>query len=157
MPSPFASRVVKTIPIAFDPPNEVTIQKLAGRHFERAELEAQRKFMESIEQRGGHEAQKKMIDLYEDRKGKDEKPAPDKKTDPLVGLDAYTVCRFGIKGWTYPESLEVNAATGRVDALDDLGAEELKWFATEVLRVTAPSRFESPEEHKESEKNVSAA
>ncbi len=163
MPSPFASRRVATIPIPFDPPHTVTITGLSGRHWEKAELAAQRKFMESIDERGGAEAQKKVMDLY-DRKGKDEpKPEPDSKkpANPLAGLDLYTLCRFGITAWSYDESLtpEKDEATGelRIKAIDDFGPEELEWFATQVARKTKPSLFASVDEHKESEKNDSAA
>lgn len=205
MGSPFASRNVKTLPIPFDPPHEVTLQKLAGRHLEKAETAAQAKWIESMDAKGGIKKQREILRAYEDDKPKDVTPEPepekDKAVDPLAGLDPYTVCRFGIKSWTYEESLkpepveddedspfallqaellkrldEAIAKGGafsavaemarslfgmkppvmRVKAIDDLGPDELKWFATEVIRLTKPRLFETKDEHQESEKNASA-
>ncbi len=158
MPSPFASRTVATLPIPFDPPNEVTIQKLAGRHLEKAEVAAQAKWIETMDAKGGIKKQREIMREYEaDKPEADttEEP-PEKPADPLAGLDAYTVCRFGIKSWTYDESLEEDATTGRVLALDDMDADSLEWFATEIMRRTRPRLFQTKDEAKETEKNASA-
>jgi hypothetical protein len=157
MPSPFSSRVIVTLPIAFDLPNTVTIQKLAGRHLERADMAAQTKFIDSINERGGTEVQKKLMELFEDKAPKFEPETPKvetKKSDPLAGLDHYTVCRFGIKAWTYDEPLTVDATTGRVAAIDDMDSESLAWFATEIVRITKPRLFESKDEAEASQKNA---
>lgn len=169
MGSPFASRTVATLPIPFDPPHEVTLQKLAGRHLEKAETAAQAKWIESMDAKGGVKKQREILKAFkdeEDDKPKSDTPAPepekDSPVDPLAGLDPYTVCRYGIKAWTYDdqplkEEMDDETGTMRVRAIDDLGPEELKWFATETMRLTKPRLFQTKDEAKETEKNVSAA
>lgn len=165
MPSPFASRTVATLPIPFDPPNEVTIQKLAGRHLQKAETAAQANWIETMDAKGGVKKQREILKAYKDDDPKPEpgkepepKPEPEPETpvDPLAQLDPYTVCRFGIKSWTYPESLSVDADTQRISALDDMDQDSLEWFATEIMRLTKPRLFQTKDEHQESEKNASA-
>lgn len=161
MPSPFASRVVATLPIPFDQPHEVTLQKLAGRHLEKAETAAQAKWIQTMDAKGGIKKQREIL-----RELKDDEPKPDPKAvpepekdetvDPLAGLDPYTVCRFGIQSWTYDESLAEDATTKRVLALDDMDADSLEWFATEIMRLTKPRLFQTKDERKEAEKNDSA-
>ncbi len=158
MSSPFASRVVKTLPIPFDPPNEVTLQKLAGRHLERAQLDAQVKFIESVTAKGGFERQKEAMEFFEQRFAQKSEVTDneDKAIDvavasnPLAGYDPYTVCRFGIKSWSY--DIPVTE-----ESVNDLGDEAAIWFATEIMRLTKPRLFETAEQRKESEKNDSAA
>lgn len=212
MGSPFASRRVATLPIPFDLPNEVTLQALAGRHIEKAEIAAQAKWIESMDAKGGVKKQREVMRAFkdEDDKPSDKTPEPepqkDEPVDPLAGLDQYTVCRFGIKSWTYEESLKpepvedddspfaslqtellrrlddsiaaakaggvLSSLSGsiralfdakpptmrvRVKAIDDMGPDELKWFATEVMRLTKPRLFQTKDEREESEKNDSAA
>ncbi len=162
MSSPFASRTVVTLSIPFDPPNEVTLQKLAGRHLEKAEVAAQAKWIETMDAKGGIKKQREILREFEADKPKAEpEPETDKPADPLAGLDPYTVCRFGIKAWTYEESLQEEQSDDfegawRVKAIDDMGPDELKWFATEIMRLTKPRLFQTKDEAKESEKNDSA-
>lgn len=167
MGSPFASRTVATLPIPFDPPHEVTLQKLAGRHLEKAETAAQAKWIQTMDAKGGVKKQREILKAFkdeEDDKPKSDTPEPEpekESVDPLAGLDPYTVCRFGIKSWTYDESLkeepDPETDSMRVRAIDDLGPDELKWFATEVMRLTKPRLFQTKDQHKEAEKNDSAA
>lgn len=160
MGSPFASRTVVTLPIPFDPPNEVTLQKLAGRHLQKAEVAAQANWIETMDAKGGIKKQREILREYEADKPAaepEEEPKEEKPVDPLAGLDPYTVCRFGIKAWTYDESLAEDPETKRVLALDDMDADSLNWFATEVMRLTRPGLFLTKEERKEAEKKDSAA
>lgn len=162
MGSPFASRTVVTLPIPFDPPNEVTLQKLAGRHLQKAEVAAQANWIETMDAKGGIKKQREILKAYKDDEPKPDpekepEPEPEKPVDPLAQLDPYTVCRFGIKAWTYDESLSLDADTQRIAALDDMDQDSLEWFATEVMRLTRPRLFQTKAEHKEAEKNDSAA
>lgn len=164
MGSPFASRTVATLPIPFDPPNEVTIQKLAGRHLGKAEVAAQANWIETMDAKGGVKKQREVMKAFRDdpepavekTSEPEPEPEPEKPVNPLAQLDPYTVCRFGIKAWTYPESLFVDADTQRVAALDDMDQDSLEWFATEIMRLTKPRLFQTKDERKEAEKNDSA-
>lgn len=164
MGSPFASRVVKTLPIPFDPPHEVTLQKLAGRHLHKAEVAHQLAWLEDVEAKGGVKKQKERLRDWNEGDPKEPEPEPEPESekkenepdDPLAGVDPYTVCRFGIKSWTYDESLSVDADTQRVASLDDMDKDSLEWFATEIMRLTRPKLFQTKDEQKEAEKNDSA-
>lgn len=162
MASPFASRVTKTLPIDFDPPNEVTIRKLAGRHLERARDAYLTDLYLGVRDRGGAAVQKDLQQLFksDDSDAKDMQAKVEKaKADPLNGLDPYTVAAGGIVGWTYPESLvpervtEGDATTMRIRAIDDLDEDALRWFATEIMRLTKPSLFQTPAEVEAERKN----
>lgn len=165
MASPFASRVRVTLAIPFDPPNEVTIQKLSGRHLERARNVFMTGLFLDVQARGGAAVQKDMQTLF-----KKDDPAAAKEAEeqvkkvqanPLNGFDPYVIAQAGIVSWTYPESLTpervVTDTAGstemRVQALDDLDEDALNWFATEIMRITKPSLFQTPEEEAAERKN----
>lgn len=163
MASPFASRVVVTLPIPFDPPNEVTIRKLAGRHLERARNAFMTGLFLDVQARGGAAVQKDMQQLFvKDAPNKEEVEAKVKAVaaDPLNGFDPYVVAQGGIVAWTYPESLAVELVTDekgnqvpRVKALDDLDEDAVRWFATEIMRLTKPALFQTAAEAEGERKN----
>jgi len=163
MASPFASRVVVTIPIPFDPPNEVTLRKLAGRHLERARNEFMTGLFLDVQARGGAAVQKDMQTLFvKDAPNKEEVEAQVQKVaaDPLNGYDPYVVAQGGIVAWTYPESLAVELVTDekgnsipRVKAIDDLDEDAVRFFATEIMRLTKPALFQTEAEVKAERKN----
>ena len=165
MASPFASRVTVTIPIPFDPPHEVTIRKLAGRHLERARNAFMTSLFLDVQARGGAAVQKDMQTLFvKDAPNKAEVEAEMHKVaaDPLNGYDPYVIAQGGIVAWTYPESLAVELVTDekgnripRVTAIDDLDEEAIRFFATEVMRLTKPSLFQTPAEVEAERKNDS--
>lgn len=132
MGSPFASRTVATLSIPFDLPNEVTLQALAGRHLEKAEIAAQAKWIASMDAKGGVKKQREVMRAFkdEDDKPADKTPEPepqkDEPVDPLAGLDPYTVCRFGIKSWTYEESLKPEPVEDDDSPFASLQAELLR-------------------------------
>jgi len=155
MASPFASRLVVTIPIPFDPPNEVTLRKLAGRYLERARSVFMTGLFLDVQARGGAAVQKDMQQLFvKDAPNKEDVDAQVKQqaADPLNGFDPYVVAQGGIVAWTYPESLtpgrvvEGDSILMRVQAIDDLDEDALRWFATEVMRITKPSLFQTSAE-----------
>ena len=161
MASPFASRVVVTLPIPFDAPHEVTIRKLAGRHLERARNAFMTDLFLDVQARGGASVQKDMQQLFE----KDAKDVAEKiekqKADPLNGFDPYVIAQGGIVAWSYPESLAVELVTDekgnripRVAAIDDLDEDAVQWFATEIMRLTKPALFQTDEEAEAARKNA---
>lgn len=167
MGSLLSSRATATVPIPFATPYEVTVQKLAGRHLDRARKVAQANWLSEIESKGGIQKQKELLDAFKGNeppvdpaaKGKSEEPV-----DPLAGLDQYTLCRFGVKSLTSDDSLEEEEVIDddgnklmRIKLFFDASEDELKWFATEVMKVTSPRLFQTKDEHKETEKNDSAA
>lgn len=164
MASPFASRVVVTLPIPFDPPNEVTIRKLAGRHLERARNVFLTSLFLDVQARGGAAVQKDMQQLFvKDAPNKEEVEEKVKAVaaDPLNGFDPYIVAQGGIVSWTYPESLKVELVTDekgnqipRVQAIDDLDEDAVRWFATEIMRITKPSLFQTKDEAEDDRKNA---
>jgi hypothetical protein len=142
----------------------VTIRKLAGRHLERARNAFMADLFHGVQERGGAAVQKDLQLLF----------APDKdsaasamqeqveklKSDPLNGLDPYVVAQGGIVAWTYPESLAVELVADekgnqvpRVRAIDDLDEDAVQWFATEIMRLTKPSLFQTKAEVEAERKN----
>jgi len=162
MASPFASRVVVTMPIPFDLPNEVTIRKLAGRHLERARNAFMTGLFLDVQARGGAAVQKDMQTLF--KKDDEDADAVAEKVkaaeaDPLNGFDTYVLAQGGIVAWSYPESLmpertvEGDSILMRVRAIDDLDEDAVRWFATEVMRLTKPSLFQTKAEAEADRKN----
>jgi hypothetical protein len=164
MSSPFASRITTTIPVEFDLPHEVTIQKLAARHLERARKTFFSEMVQEIQSRGGAAVQKDVEQLF-GRDPKQEEAAQAEarekaKADPLNGLNLYWIVASGVKAWTYPESLrpepvllEDGTTAPRIMAILDLDEDALRWFATEVMRVTKPAAFRTVEEQEADRKN----
>lgn len=146
-----ASRVTKTIPIPFDPPHEVTIQKLSGRHLAKASEAFQNALFLGMKDKGGAQAVKEIQDVF---RKLNEGDANAKKTiaavraDPLNGFDKQTLIKGGLKSWTYTD-VPVTA-----DAIEDLDADAVDYFATEILRLTKPSLFQTDEEREAAQKNV---
>jgi len=162
MASPFASRVVVTIPIPFDPPHEVTLRKLAGRHLERARNAFMTGLFLDVQARGGAAVQKDMQTLFvKDAPNKAEVEAEVQKVaaDPLNGYDSYVLAQGGIVAWSYPESLmpertvEGDSILMRVQAIDDLDEDAIRFFATEIMRLTKPALFQTEAEVKAERKN----
>jgi hypothetical protein len=168
----FSSGTLVTIPIpaSVDPsPGEhtVTIQKLSGRKLGRSQKLFFNDLIAEVQTRGGAKVQKDIQTLFE--KTPEEKAAADAEVakvqaDPLNGFDKYSLLYDGIAAWTYPESLQrvptievVNdrpVTVMRIPAIDDLDDAAVDFFATEIMRITKPSLFLTPEEAKTEQKNV---
>jgi hypothetical protein len=127
----FASRVTKTIPIPFDPPNDVTIQRLAGRHLGEAMLENQLHSIDTFRQMGGAKFQKELNEIRSEPPAKDDgsvkTPSPTPPVaDPLAGYDKYVLMKHGIVSWSYDESLKPELVN---DEESELFAEAVRKFA----------------------------
>lgn len=148
MASPFASKVTKTIPIPFDPPHEVTLRKLSGRHLQKARDAFMAEMFRGIQERGGANVQKEMAALWDNPEAKQQIETA--QTDPLAGLDKYTLARLGIERWSYDEPVSEQA-------VDDLDDEAVAFFATETMRLTKPALFQTKDEQEADRKNGSAS
>lgn len=150
----FASRTQKTIPVPFDPPHEVTIQKLAGRHLRKAHEAWLEELYTGVRNRGGATAQKEMQALFDDRDKKKadetsdaEKAIAEVQDDPLNGLDKFTVVRYGVKAWSY----DIPVSSESIDDMDD---DAVDFVATEIMRLTKPALFQTKDEREAAQKNA---
>ncbi len=167
MGSLLSHRATATVPIPFAPPHEVTVQKLAGRHVERAREEAQIAWQKQVERKGGIQKQKELLKAFKDDEPTDPSPAkpkPEAAPDPLAGMDQYTLCRFGVTAITSDDSLDEEEVVDedgnkvmRIKLFYEASEDELEWYATQVMKVTNPKLFQTKDERQESEKKDSAA
>lgn len=67
------------------------------------------------------------------------------QSDPLAGHDRLTLARRGLVSWTCEEP------TTSVSDLDD---DALQFIATEVMRMTKPERFMTPEQRESATKKA---
>jgi hypothetical protein len=165
--STFSSKNTKSLPIPFDPPHEVLIRQLSGEQLERASAAFLVKLFAGIHDRGGASVQKDVQQLFDKSDDKADEEIKAVQADPLNGLDVYEVMSGGIVGWSYAESLERvkveeidrfgNKVTVlRIPALLDLSDEARRFLATEIMRLTKPSLFETKEAAKASQKETEA-
>lgn len=118
-----------------------------------------------VQARGGAAVQKDMQQLFAKDKDAGERTAIDEEVkkqaaDPLNGYDPYVVAQHGIVSWSYPEPLTVDLDTDdrgnrvpRVRAIDDLDEDAVRWFATEIMRLTKPALFQTDAEAAADRKN----
>jgi len=169
MSSPFASDTLVLLDLPFDPPHTVTFKKLSAKQLGKASTAQSEEYYAAIKRVGGPKVAKEFQDMVaKDPEGT--KAAVDEAKDeaaknPLSGYDPYVLLYGAIKEWTYPHSLAlvpILEKTGdghditvmRIPAIDDLGEDELKWFATEALRLAKPSLFQTKAEQEAAQKNV---
>lgn len=148
--SSFASRTQKTIENPFDKPHTFTIHRLSGGATERAEAEHLRKFVLGLTPRGWA---KKFHAVIEHGRAKAEDIAAAIR-DPLAGLDRATVVREALVGWSYTEVVDGKETPLTVNekAIDDLDDETVEYLATEIMKLTKPSLFATPEEQETARK-----
>lgn len=160
MASPFASRTTKVVPLPFDEPHTVTIQKLAGRHLETAHELMLAENAASLQRLGGIKVQHEIDQIRkaelkaakeEDRPVAD--PVEKVKADPMSQYDRTHVLYRGIKAWTYDEPLkpvpivEEGVTRMHIPAIDDLTEEAADFLAREILALTLPPRDEAEQKN----------
>lgn len=140
MSHPLASRAVTTIPFTPDPPHEITIQKLAGRHLYKADTENDIRAQEYVNRMGGAEFRRQ---LDEATKGKSQEQIADVVRDPVHAYDKHIVVLHGLKSWTYEDAPvpDVKDYDERKAFVEDLDPDALEFIAREILRWTRPSLF----------------
>jgi hypothetical protein len=122
--NPFASHTTKTVPLPFDPPNDVTIRRLSGRHLEKARQENQFASVDTLKRMGGATFQKELAELGTEQERAD--AIKKQQADPLNSYDPYVLCAKGIISWSYPESLKLIAV---VDEESERVVEAVKALA----------------------------
>lgn len=164
MSSPFA-HATASLEIPFDPPHTVTVQQLNGRQLGKAKQVFFNNLIAEVQVRGGAKVQKDVETLFQVDAADVTAEVEKLKSDPLNGFDKYTLLYDGIKGWSYPQSLErvpVAELTSdgraitvmRVPAIDALSDEAVDFFATEIMRLTKPSLFQTKEEAKAAQREA---
>lgn len=154
MASPFASRTQKTIPSPLDPPHTITVRKLTGIEVEAAQ-ESHRGSLAAGSTRSWAGVFRRALE-----KGASDAAVLKALDDPLTGYDRFSVARSGLLAWTYPESLKPVTVKGVgdapdqvVDAIAELDDETVDFIATEIMRLTKPGLFKTPEQMEEERKN----
>lgn len=141
----FASRTTITVDLPFDPPHHVVVQKLAGRHLEKARSAFLTQLMLGVQERGGAAVQKELMELFADRSAA--KQVEQVKSDPLNGFDKYSLVRYGVKAWSYPEPVTP-------EAIEDLDEDAVDFLAAEILKLSKPGLFQTAAQIEEATGNA---
>jgi hypothetical protein len=130
----FASFTQATIPIPFDPPHTVTLQKLTGRQLARAGEESLVEAQAYVARMGGAEFRKQLAEVGD---GDAVKEAVAKaQADPMSGYHKPTLIKHGLKAWSYDRAIDDAA-------IEDLDDDALEFLSREVLKLTKPALFEA--------------
>lgn len=135
MGSPFASTVVETIALPFDPPHTATIHRLSGQDLDAAQYA----HMTGIASGRGRNWAQAFIRRAAAGTAT---PADAEKVlgDPLSGYDRIALVTAGVSTWSYPAQCDKDG-TPLASALADLDDEALEFLATAVLKLTKPGLF----------------
>jgi hypothetical protein len=144
----FASDHTKTIAVPFDAPHTVTIQRLQGRVVERAQAEHLSAFQAGRSPRGWAALFQRSLVKGIATDGDAQKAI----SDPLAGYDRLTIVRGGLKSWSYTDGDEKPKPVTS-QAIEDLDDEALEYFAVEIMRLTKPALFQTPDEAEAGRKN----
>jgi hypothetical protein len=136
----FTHRVVVTRDVPHDPTQSVTFRKLAPRLLEAAAKEAQRQSIEDVTAAGGPKLVGEIQREFASDKKKDE-IAEAVTRDPLLTYDRVTLLEKAVQSWTYPEP-----ATR--ESFLEIDETTLQWLATEILRLSKPSLYETEADRK---------
>lgn len=142
----FASHTRQTIPIPFDAPHTVTIQKLAGKDVDAAQLD----HMAGVVTGRGRNWAVRFLELAR-ANAATEKDARKVLDDPLSGYDRLALVKRGVKAWTYEVDGTAKPITDA--AIDDLDDEALEFLARAVLQLTKPGLFQTADERQAAQKN----
>jgi len=130
----FASYVTRTVPLPFDEPHTVTIQKLSGRDVARAKDKAREvrsvSSLQLVQAMGG-------AAVVADVAGLDQSSAvaaelERRRADPAQVYDRPTVLEKGVTAWTYTEPLTP-------DRLADLDEQAADFLFHAILDLTLPN------------------
>ena len=127
----FASYVTRIVPLPFDEPQTVTIQKLSGKALEAARQARIADSMEFVRSLGGAAFGRELAAATAGREGAAEVTAGG-DADPLRKYDRTMVLVKGVKAWTYEEPLTP-------DRLDDLDEQAADFLFRAILELTLPN------------------
>ena len=150
----FASFTQATIPIPFDPPHIVTIQKLSGRQLAKANQAYFNDLIAGVRERGGAEAQKDIDALFAKTPEQMAAAVNTVQSDPLNGYDKHTLIRYGVKAIDgEPFVTAIDGQPLQPDPVDDMTEEAVEFLSREVMRLTKPALFQTADEQETDRKN----
>jgi hypothetical protein len=121
----FASYVTRTVPLPFDEPHTVTIQKLSGKALAAARQAQVAASMDLVRSMGGATFGRELAAV-------DPAAVDEAKADPLRPYDRSTVLAKGVKAWTYEQP-------PTPDRLDDLDEQAADFLFRAILELTLPN------------------
>lgn len=161
----FASLTQATIAVPFDPPHTITIRKLTGAEVDRAQAAnlknaasgaLGRNWAERVRRqmrKGIDEVRLKALTL-EQLAARENDAVLVELDHPMNGFDRYEVIKAGLIAWSYDTGAdEKTIAAARLKAIDDLDDEGADFVATEIIRLTKPSLFQTMAEREAAQKN----
>lgn len=136
----FTNRVVVELPVPHDEGQSITIRKLAPRHLEAAAKESQRQSINDVKEAGGAKLVGEITREFKDPdKAKDLADAV--KRDPLMTFDRVTLISKAVTAWSYEQALTL-------DVFEELDEETQQWLATEILKLSKPTLYETEADRK---------
>jgi len=121
----FASYVTRTVPLPFDEPHTVTIQKLSGKALHAARQAQIAASMQLVQAMGGAAIRRELADVSPEAVATAE-------ADPTRPYDRSTVLAKGVTAWTYPDP-------PTIDRLDDLDEQAADFVFRAILELTLPN------------------
>lgn len=135
----FASRTREVVALPFDSPHTVTVQKLSGRHLEKAREASQFASVESLKRLGGPGFQRELAAAGGDDPAAVAALVAKQQANPLNGYDRYVVLQKGIIAWTCVDDAGAAIAV-TPEAIDDLSEEAADFLARAIFELTLPAR-----------------
>jgi len=126
----FASYVSRVVPLPFDEPHTVTIQKLSGKALAAARQARIAASVEFVRAMGGAAFGRELAAATAGRE--DAAPVAAGGEDGFPQYDRPTVLAKGVKAWTYEEP-------PTTDRLDDLDEEAAEYLFRAILELTLPN------------------
>jgi hypothetical protein len=125
----FASYVTRTVPLPFDEPHTVTIQKLSGKALQAARQAQVTASMAFVKAMGGAAFGRELADVGAEAVAAE---VDRRQADPARQYDRPTVLAKGVKAWTYSEAVTPAA-------LDDLDDQAADFLFHAILELTLPN------------------
>ena len=126
--SVFTSFVTKIEPVPHDPPNTVTIRKLAPKALGESQRVAQRRAIKDVQEMGGAAFIQEMSALSPGA------VSEATEADPLITYDRELLVVSGLVEWSYTRK-------PNREAIDDLDEETLDFLARAILKLSRPALF----------------
>lgn len=140
----FTSLVQKTLTVPGDDAYSIVIRRLAPKHLEAARAVTYRQSLKSMRQLYD-EAGKDVVEQIQ-KATSDGSAADAVNADPLIAFDAVTLIEAGVVSWTYDAPLTR-------DSFEDIDADIQHWLATEILKLTKPSLYQTDDEQRDDRKS----
>ena len=121
----FASYVTRTVPLPFDDPHTVTIQRLSGKALQAARQAQIAASMQLVQAMGGAAIGRELAEVPPEA-------VAAAQTDPMRQYDRPTVLAKGVKAWTYSEAVTPST-------LDDLDEQAADFVFRAILELTLPN------------------